>query len=455
VDGFDTDLGAGVRKRAGAANRVAPDPDKSGFFPIRAGHLQFLELRVVDAFCQVQEVFPPDTNPPLVCSTPMKTEGYPTFAELPPRITQPSRLAFRYVSARNSGDSARDANRSAAETPIAGWLLPNRLDASLMVYDADGAAQGELQLIDGSLGPTGAGVRWVPAPGQPVTYGAPPDLAPHMQQLATTLLALSTGGTNALAQLLQVIDEGLTTVNPLGSYQDQSLASLMGRPLALVRARLGLDLTGDPVFDQRWQALRDLLAGQGFEDGGLTGTPFGVALGNSELTQDGLIGYFLGDDYTRFYLAQYGVAPPQGTYVVRGAPIPLTADPTASPVMLTMIVDPRADIHATTGILPTKAIGLPPDQTAAALGAMDVTFMAGPLVTDSKILAVPVPGGKLDDWSWLSHPSPSVWSEVPQLAPVDATAHLASTPQQISDGWMKRSAAFAPKRGRGNGRGSR
>jgi hypothetical protein len=466
IDPYSPTLGAGVAQRAADANGVSPNPASpaadSGaqtFFPIRAGHVLFGELRVVDAFGQSQEVIAPNVDPDLICSTPLTTAGAPTLAQLAPRIAQPSRLSFRFVAAdpphgvanRAADSGLVDANRAPAASPVAAWLLPNRLDASLMVYDPSGAPRGELQLIEGSLDPSGRGVRWVQAPGEPVTYGAGPDLPPHAQEFAEEMIALSTGGESALVQLMAAIDEGLWTVDPLGSWSDQALAQLVGRPLALVRASLAIELNGDPAFDITWRGVKNLLAGQPFDDFGLTATPFDVTIGNSKLLTDGLIGYFYDDDYSRFYLAQYGKAPAAGGYVVPAQPIPLK--PGAAPTTVTMIVDPRAAIHATSGIQPTKSIQLPPDQVQAALAAIVITFMTGPLVTDAKVLAAPMPGGGGRGWSWLEHPTPAEWQIVPQIATPKATAELAATTQRLVDGWIKRADAFGPNGTRRSMRG--
>ena len=132
-------------------------------------------------------------------------------------------------------------------------------------------------------------------------------------------------------------------------------------------------------------------------------------------------------------------------------PIPLK--PNAPPTTVTVVVDPRAALHAASGILPTKSIVLPPDQVQAALAAIVITFMAGPLVTDAKVLAAPTPGGGGRDWSWLEHPTPPEWRTVPQIAPVTATADLGATTQRIVDGWMKRAGAFDPNGARRSTRG--
>jgi hypothetical protein len=325
-----------------------------------------------------------------------------------------------------------------ATTPIAGWLLSNSLDASLVFYDANGVALGELEQLDRSLSSGGSGTRWVQAPGLPSRLGAMPDLAnPHFERFARSLMDLGAAGTNALSQLLWVIDAALTSVHPLGGWQEQSLSWFIGRPLAVVRATVRFDLARTPAFDHGFAALDEQIRSGCFDDRGFTQVPFTVMLGDTRRAYDGLIGYFINDDYTRFFVAQYGVTPPVSTYAVPSAPIPLTLDPNASAVSLTMIVDPRAKIHATSGILPVGTLALPAEQTAAALANIAVTFVVGPVVTDSRAFAAPVPGTGTGDWTWLSHPTLTDWPKGLPLRNVDGTARLTPSPQEIVDGWYK------------------
>ena len=74
-------------------------------------------------------------------------------------LAQPMRLDFRLLDA--TSDAIR-SNSSDATSPICGWLLPNHLDNSLMVFDAAGQNLGELIEI---VKDEGTGVRWDAAPG--------------------------------------------------------------------------------------------------------------------------------------------------------------------------------------------------------------------------------------------------------------------------------------------------
>ncbi|QRO01748.1 hypothetical protein JRI60_23340 [Archangium violaceum] len=80
-----------------------------------------------------------------------------------------------------------------------------------------------------------------------------------------------------------------------------------------------------------------------------------------------------------------------------------------------MLVDPRGQVHATSGVLPTKAIGVPSDQYAGAIAALEVTFLSAPLMM----------GGN--------------WLESANFTPPDTTARFAGE-QLLCEGWLKLSS---------------
>jgi len=131
------------------------------FSPIRTGALRITNLRLVDTFGQVnvllnaenlertriitsQTLTPPENLRPIL--------NVPNPIYLPPRLTQPARLNFRWLSATKG---AQEMNDSPTTSPICGWILPNNLDNSLTVYDNLGNAlvvidrQARLQSIPG------------------------------------------------------------------------------------------------------------------------------------------------------------------------------------------------------------------------------------------------------------------------------------------------------------------
>ena len=109
------------------------------------------------------------------------------------------------------------------------------------------------------------------------------------------------------------------------------------------------------------------------------------------------------------------------------------ADP---PQKLTMLVDPRGVVHATCGILPTKAIGISPDQYDKALRTIRITFRSGPILTGlGGKVNLPLPSEPGFAWSWLEKNN-GAWFESSPIGPVTLEATF-SEAQAIREGWLK------------------
>jgi hypothetical protein len=76
-----------------------------------------------------------------------------------------------------------------------------------------------------------------------------------------------------------------------------------------------------------------------------------------------------------------------------------------------MLLDPRGSVHATSGILPVKSISLPPNKYAAALQAIEITFLSTPVLTDNDKMRLPLPNEGGYVWSWLQKEKQE-WHEI-------------------------------------------
>ena len=135
------------------------------------------------------------------------------------------------------------------------------MDESLEVFATDGRPLGEL-LHD----PFSDAVTWEIAPGRTdVAPAAGPDRRPRRRPPPGRLDRRRPGrgrrrrpqGTpdraeteSALSAMLRAIDTTLWTVDPFGSLGTEHIAGLVGRPIAVVTARLSLDVQSD-VDDSR------------------------------------------------------------------------------------------------------------------------------------------------------------------------------------------------------------
>ena len=420
------------------------DEEPLPLFPVRAGHLRLKRLRVIDAFGRMLDIPEARLNAPIRAEDVVATEA--DMIQMPPRIVQPARLMFRL---RQADDDTLDATKQ--RSPICGWLLPDHLDEALEVFDPQGINQGQLQLA-----PDGQGVAWQGVPGRPGPLGGPPQVDnQHVMSFVQGLLSWGTKDSvdrtsdePVLSALLRMIDATLWTVDPLGREGDEHLSVILGRPLAVVRAHLRLELEDEPVTPE------------------LLRTPFPVRLGALTCLHDGLIGYFVNDDYSQFYPVHETIAdqarptrphhgflgaiqtvpgfyqsfgrsetiePVTHSYINREPTVKIRPGQT---VMLTLLIDPRGGVHATAGILPRKRIELMREHVSRALDNIAVTFRIGPVLTDPETIRMPLPAEIKGAWSWVRRTGPTVWKEDPV---VNATedAQLSPTPAHISEGWLK------------------
>jgi hypothetical protein len=446
-------LFAALNEAIADGNRAAPrtlDP----FHAIRAGYLRVTSLSLIDAFGRTRRLDLKAARKITARSVTPTSPGMAAndFAHLPPRLIQPSRLSFRLLQA---DDHTTETASHPETSPICGWVLVNNLDPGLAIYAADGSARGILRLVG-----DGSEAAWQPAPtaGTAVSeQGGAPDVAAlarrslddgHLADFVVGVLTHPDKGAY-LAQMLHVIDRTLETIVPDHANPDQGLALLVGRPLALVRASLSLEMQGPPAASQAWTALHGELAadrGDVLQTRDLAGVQFDVTLGDLSRIGDGLVGYFLeraGDasDYRAFFApaataAQSGVHPP------REGRILLTCGAN-EPQRVTMLVDPHAVVHATSGILPVKSISIPPSHFAKALAGLQVAFPCNPVLEEAGGLRLPLPAIAGFGWRWTQARS-GTWTDQPGIEAAGERSRTSYSPAQVVEGWLTLSPTAAP-----------
>jgi len=248
-----------------------------------------------------------------------------------------------------------------------------------------------------------------------------------------------------------MIDETLWTTQPVGAVFDQSLAVLVGRPLAFVRARLQFLLDGAPLLDPAWQFTFDPndCSQPGTQTPAITAIPFGIQLGNVAQIDDGLIGYFVGDDYSTFNASVQSGAR-TGDFI---RPIGENDNYLSLPFdgvtdqLVSMLVDPRAGVHATSAILPTVTATLPLKSVQTALARMNITFRVNGGLTDARIssaqettVLMPVPRVNRGTWTWWEN-ADAGWTAY-ATAPNDTTARLSDLLPTLRTGVLQLSSAL-------------
>jgi hypothetical protein len=430
---------------------LSPLIDKP-FFPLRAGHFRLERLWIIDAFGQLlklEEENQASVARPLLAGS---LTGFDGHIRLEPRLAQPARLFVQWPPA-DLWDPVNPKDRllqdDEAFDPVCGWILPNFLDRGLMIYDARGNALGALQAVQRKSWAQGAGAQrkeiesfhWVDMPGSDAFFFGKPseeildplgeDANPHLRAFVKGLLSLTEESGPAFSRLLDKMDQTLGAFG--GSGQNPNLALLIGKPLALVRASIRLELNGRMACAQGWNDL------QGERTGGLETVKFQIRLGDrrkwhdSWIGDDGLVGFFMNHDYSRFYPA-YRLEDRNDTYNHFGFVPTISFD---QPLDLTLLMDPSRGVCATTGILPRKIFHLPYSDLIETLENKEIVFFAGPIISTAAEIRMPQPSDAYGQWSWNHHPAVKIWREEPIIDYQKQQGQFFEQSLQISEGWLK------------------
>ncbi|MEU8924885.1 discoidin domain-containing protein [Kitasatospora sp. NPDC048545] len=369
----------------------AGGPQQRRFQPVRAGQFFFTDLRIVDRFGRAVDLVTsgdggnwydqyPVRAASVTPSEPLYTEveliNPERFIQLPPRLLQESRLTFAPVPAAPAP--------AGQGTPLAGWLLANYLDQTLGVYGPAGQALGELRVV--TTVETTRETRYTPLPHSP--YSGLSDLRfaddhPELHRFVAALDARPDSEA-AFKDLLKTIDTSMRTIVDPAAGDDRLPARLIGRPVALVRADLTLDLQGPLLTDPSWATILEPPAATYPEDS------WAIRLGDPYDLDDGLIGYYSADRDREVDYGRLSALHPAGSsgYVkpVDAAELDLPARTADRAVTrrVALLVHPHLPVHATTDILPVQELRLDAEQVHQALAAIRASFRLNPLLATTR-----------------------------------------------------------------------
>jgi hypothetical protein len=173
--------------------------------------------------------------------------------------------------------------------------------------------------------------------------------------------------------------------------------------------------------------------------GGIEQVRWPVRLGDRHSANDGLVGFFTGDPQStpRPFYASWGIGQTQTVFpgVVEYAQS-LFLD-CLRPVQITLLMDPQARVHATSGVLPRTFLELAPDDAARAKGAREVFFQAAPVLGPLATPQIPKPSDDYGEWSWSYRPAVRTWEEQRDLGSASGGAGFSDAYPIIAEGWLK------------------
>jgi hypothetical protein len=199
----------------------------------------------------------------------------------------------------------------------------------------------------------------------------------------------------------------------------------------------------------------------------LSDRAFTVRIGELTRADDGLLAYFVNDDYEHVHLvdkiiaelaldsgrqrgqlATYGTAPevpPQKPiehpYVIAVDELSIRPNQLVS---LTLLMLPAGNVHLTCGVLPRKSLQLARDWVAPGLSVMAPSARIGPVLVDPALVRLPKISAFPKDQIFTRRDTPSSWKDDPILAATQ-TALLPDLPHEVQEGYIR----IAPDQGDG------
>ena len=417
-------------------------PVAGTFLPMRAGALKLVNLWIIDSFGQTRKLVNSDPSSPapaIVASAllPPPRSGYD--AGFSPRLVQPTRLNFDWLPADHT-----------APGPVCGWVVPNYLEKSFAVFSANGDPLGTLESELPAFGlktiDSRVTFRWRPIPGSGLAIENIAD--PRLRRFVALLGRFSADEGQAFLELVDLV---LRRAEARAPADDPARAVLLGRPLALVYASLGLEVEGLPAGHWLTDGARWSFATEGIEK-----LRIPVRLGGVHLPADGLVGYI--PENASWLVASDGAAR-RGNFVnlkyqPGRHPMPdeeeLTvacADP--HPVSMTLLMDAGAPVHATTGILPRLGVMLPREAAHRANLIPEIYVAVAPVLGErppgnASQITMPQPSDAFGQWSWATRHNVTAknWLDI---RPADDRARFAGN-LSLTEGWLRlRLDRSAPK----------
>lgn len=452
--------GALAAARRGPTGLGLQTTSMPAYAPVANGPVSGLAVQVVDCFGQVLQLTPDN----IYCDDILATDVKGADFFLPPRLAYPARLLTRWMAPlAGEDDDLPDNPTEAIVNPIRGWIVPVPANNGFQVIAASGTPL--LEIMGGD-----EGVTFAPTPGSPITAGGSGAAALKaaligvgadlvLVAFAAALAGLTPG---ALQPLAQILADKVAAQAPEDSLLAPPLAALVGRPLAVVQARLALELFGPPPPPQSADAFTRYVATMNGLPGDATDVPvrdpakllgvaFPVLLGDDARVNDGLYAYINPGNGTGICVSTAD-ALPAGCTPASPSTFSLTA--TGDETDVAMLIDPSAPVHISTGILPVQTLKVPPAFYRQALHRIHASLFAAPLLStmppnppqapalsmvQASALPMMTPGIGKGRWTFarrIDNDGTPVWATPVATLPLDPGALTLGGPPALVEGWL-------------------
>lgn len=357
--------------------RWRPNLNLDASQPLRAGRFWIKTLRIVDAFGQVVDVlneksaiYPQSLSIASSLQTqpsdkPIQPTGKCPPIIMPPRILQPARLKIEGLAAnvQNSMED-RPADADPGSSPICGWLLSSRVGRIIQVFNGAGIELGEIHR--GRF--------------RPLDSTQENELKTVGEQIVKDVIEFLKNANNydLLTKRIASQQEQIQVGN---GRENLNMELPVGVPIAIVRTSIQLELHGTPYKDLIGQLQNESISAK------LPAIP--VRIGEEGDPRDGLVGYFNMNYPLELFLP------------ARNKESPTVLLAPGESQKLIFLMDARAPVNLSCGILPIQKFELSRYLIESPLKSIALRFLVAPILTPKNRISFPLLQSREFSWSIL------------------------------------------------------
>lgn len=376
---------------------ILPEQD---LLPMHGGYVRITDLALVSSFGLMQPLVQEsyyngcevDFAETVAC--PIKDYGL-----LPPSFSDFTRLNVEFAAA---GDDGMLSSEAPETSPIYGIVVPEILNRRLLAYTADGVYKGMVKTVYRNHKPC---ARWISAPG-----------GGGFGQMDF--------GNDKFRDFLKELLEGRDAFYEWNALMDRFLDAkrgteqiLWGRPLVLARAKANFEFSGYPRFQKKPEDFRK------YDSCGIRDVKLPLRFGDMGRMEDGVFGYFDGDDFSGLYPAFGAENPLESEQYIRYSG-EVSISGSDNDRHFTLLMEPDSPASIQTGVLPVQTIRLEAVHTKI-IGELPLSAEISPLLsteTEAALPPLPQPAGAPYRWYYMEKGKYIEKNIVPPIVSFEETA---------------------------------
>ncbi len=304
--------------------------------PLKGGKIRVETLKLIDTFGSVYEL---ETDNILI-SEMLQND---TDIVHPLRLLQPARVHFQWGE-----------QESGSANPLLGWVRHNKVDQSLQLYTEGGRYMMKLK-------PMGDYIGVLEIDGTTAVLEEWKRIIEFLRYDVTRFEAF-----------LHIVEVRQMEMSYEMTNDDSTI--FMGQPLALLKSIVELQVMGNLIRGYDWcNSEQDEVGEQSL----LVHQLFPMNIGDRRYTDDGLVGFFLDDEFYQEVSKQY----------FNNHQIQIEIN---QPLSLILLLDIHLGTKITTGLLPKKTVTFDSGHYQAVLNNIDSSFTIGPTIqpVDSNVFEI-------------------------------------------------------------------